>query len=118
MTKPKFCSSCGEAFSALNKAPAKRVFRADPQNPTATVQEEIEEEEFEMPNIDKLHVDISASKTFNIMPLKDLTNTNSEGLNDGYVRETDSTYSTESLAEDFLRDAGSSSRTNEQTQET
>ena len=118
MTKPKFCSSCGEAFSALNKAPAKRVFRADPRNPSATVQEEVKEEEFEMPNIDKLHVDISASKTFNIMPLKDLTNTNSEGLNDGYVRETDSTYSTESLAEDFLRDAGSSSRTNEQTQET
>ena len=46
----------------------------------------------------------------NLMPL--------EGHNDGYVREADPTYSAESLAEDFQRDAGSSSRTNEQTQET
>ena len=45
MSKPKFCSSCGEAFSALNKIPAKRVFRADPRNNAATIQEEVQEEE-------------------------------------------------------------------------
>ena len=118
MSKPKFCSSCGEAFSALNKIPAKRVFRADPSNSAATIQEEVEEEEFEMPNMDKLDVDIRASKTFNITSLKDLAGSNIEGMEDGYVREADTTYSEESLAEDFLRDAGSSSKTNEQTQET
>ena len=53
-TKPKFCSSCGKAFSALNKTPAKRVFKADPRNPVATIQEEVEEEEFEMPDMNKL----------------------------------------------------------------
>ena len=65
-TKPKFCSSCGEAFSALNKTPAKRVFKADPRNPIATIREEVEEEEFEMPNMDKLHIDINASRSFNV----------------------------------------------------
>ena len=45
LKKPKFCAGCGEAFSALNKAAAKRVFRTDPKNPVATIQEEVEEEE-------------------------------------------------------------------------
>jgi len=117
LKKPKFCAGCGEAFSALNKTPAKRVFKTDPQNPMATVQEEVEEEEFEMPDMDKLDVDIEASKSFQVTSLKDLAGTNLGG-HDGYVREADPTYSAESLAEDFRRDAGSSSRTNEQTQET
>ncbi len=118
MSKPKFCSSCGEAFSALNKIPAKRVFRADPRNNAATIQEEVQEEEFEMPNIDKLDVDIRASKTFDVISLKNLAGSNIEGMEDGYVREADTTYTEESLAQDFLRDAGSSSKANEQTQET
>ena len=116
-TKPKFCSSCGEAFSALNKTPAKRVFKADPRNPIATIREEVEEEEFEMPNMDKLDIDINASRLFNVTSLKDLAGSDQEGVSDGYVREADPTYSKESLAEDFMRDAGPS-RNHEQAQET
>ena len=118
LKKPKFCAGCGEAFSALNKTPAKRVFKTDPHNPVATIQEEVEEEEFEMPNIDRLDVEINASKSFKVTSFKDLAGTDLDGNDDGYVREADPTYSAESLAEDFQRDAGSSSRTNEQTQET
>ena len=116
-TKPKFCSSCGEAFSALNKTPAKRVFKADPRNPIATIREEVEEEEFEMPNMDKLDIDINASRLFNVTSLKDLAGSDQEGISDGYIREADPTYSKESLAEDFMRDAGPS-RNHEQAQET
>jgi|TARA_R110002020_G_scaffold475427_1_gene709967 hypothetical protein len=118
ITKPKFCAGCGEAFSALNTTPAKRIFRSDPQNPIATIQEEVEEEQFQMPNLDKLDIDIQSSKSFKVETLKDLAGTNIDGHNDGYVREADPTYSAESLAEDFLRDAGSASRNHEQTQET
>ena len=116
-TKPKFCSSCGEAFSALNKTPAKRVFKADPRNPVATIQEEVEEEEFEMPDMNKLDIDINASRSFNVISLKDLAGSDREGGGDGYIREADPTYSKESIAEDFMRDAGSS-RNHEQAQET
>ena len=116
-TKPKFCSSCGEAFSALNKTPAKRVFKTDPRNPVAMIREEVEEEEFEMPNMDKLHIDINASRSFNVTSLKDLAGSDQEGVSDGYIREADLTYSKESFAEDFMRDAGSS-RNHEQAQET
>ncbi len=117
LKKPKFCAGCGEAFSALNKAAAKRVFRTDPKNPVATIQEEVEEEEFEMPNMDKLDVDIRASQLFNIMSLKDLA-VGEKQQNDGYAREADPTYSKASFTEDFKRDAGSSSKNHEQTQET
>ena len=117
LKKPKFCTGCGEAFSALNKVPAKRVFKTDPQNPIATIQEEVEEEEFEMPTMDKLDVDIRASQLFNIMSLKDLA-VGEKHQDDGYVREADPTYSKASFTEDFKRDAGSSSKANEQTQET
>ena len=116
-TKPKFCSSCGEAFSALNKTPAKRVFKADPRNPVATIQEEVEEEEFEMPDMNKLDIDINASRSFNVISLKDLAGSDQEGVSDGYIREADPTYSKKSFAKDFMRDAGSS-RNHEQAQET
>jgi hypothetical protein len=94
------------------------VFRGVPRNSAATIQEEVEEEEYEVPNIDKLDVDIRASRGFNVTSFKDLAGSNVEGLEDDYVREADTTYSAQSLAEDFMRDAGSSSRVNEQTQET
>ena len=115
--KPKFCASCGEAFSSLNKTPAKRVFKADPRTPIATTQEEVEEEGFEMPNMSKLNVEIGESRSYNITPLDKLAGSNLEGHNDGYVRDADLTYSKESFAEDFMRDAGSS-RNHEQAQET
>ncbi len=117
MSKPKFCSSCGEAFSEFNKTPAKRVFRGVPRNSAATIQEEVEEEEYEVPNIDKLDVDIRASRGFNVTSFKDLAGSSVGGLEDDYVREEDTTYSAESLAEDFMRDAGSS-RNHEQAQKT
>jgi hypothetical protein len=116
-TKPKFCSSCGEAFSALNKTPAKRVFKTDPRNPVAMIREEVEEEEFEMPNMDKLDIDINASRSFNVTSLKDLAGSDQEGVSDGYIREADPTYSKESFAEDFMKDAGPS-RNHEQAQKT
>ena len=114
ITKPKFCAGCGEAFSALNTTPAKRIFKTDPGNPIATIQEEVDEEEFEIPNMDELDVDIQVSRSFQVTSLKDLS-MGQKQQSDGYVREADPTYSTESLAEDFLRDAGSASRTHEQT---
>ena len=70
-----------------------------------------------MPNMDKLDVDINASQLFNIVSLKDLA-VGDKQQNDGYVREADPTYSKKSFAEDFRRDAGSSSINHEQTQET
>ena len=118
MTKPQFCSSCGEGFSVVSKTPARRVFKADPQNPIATIQEEVEEEEFEMPNIDKLHYDIEASKQFNVVSLDKVAGTSDGVQDDSYVRETDPTYTTESFAEDFMRDAGSSRKNDAETQET
>ena len=105
-TKPKFCSSCGQAFSALNKTPARKVFK-----------EEVKEEGFEMPDMNKLDVDIHASRSFSVTSLKDLAGSDQEGVSDGYIREADPTYSKESFAEDFMRDAGSS-RNHEQAQET
>jgi hypothetical protein len=115
LKKPQFCAGCGEAFSALNKTPAQRVFKTDPKNPIATIQEEVEEEEFEMPNIDKLDIDIRASRSFNIVSLKNLA-VGEKQQDDGYVRETDPTYSKASFTEDFRRDAGSSSRNHEHHQ--
>ena len=115
--KPKFCSSCGEAFSALNKAPTKRVFKADPKNPVATIQEEVEEEVFEMPSINELDMDINTSRSFDITSFKDLAGSDKGLAGDGYIREADPTYSKESFAEDFMRDAGSS-RNHEQAQKT
>ena len=115
--KPKFCSSCGEAFLALNKTAAKRVFKADPKNPIATIQEEVEEEAFEMPNINKLEAEVDGSRLFNIAPMDKLVGSNPEGSRSDYRREADLSYSAVTLAEDFMRDAGSS-RNHEQAQET
>ena len=115
LKKPKFCAGCGESFSALAKTPAKRVFKTDPKNPVATVQEEVYEEEFEMPNIDGLDVEVYASKSFKVTSFKDLAGTDLGGSDDGYVREADPTYSAESLTEDFLRDAGSSRSSDAET---
>ena len=71
LEKPKFCASCGEAFTALNKAPAKRVFKASSQNPTVIAQEVVQEEEFEAPLIDKLDFEMSASTGFEITKIQD-----------------------------------------------
>ena len=113
--KPQFCASCGEAFSALNKTPAKKVFKANPKNPIATIQEEVEAEEFEVPDINELKVEIGESRLFNVVPMDKLVGSNTEGSRDDYRREADLSYSTETLAADFMRDAGSSRKTDAQT---
>ena len=115
LEKPKFCASCGEAFTALNKVPPKRVFKASNQNPTVMVQEVEEEEEFEAPLIEKLDFEMSASSGFQVTKIQDLVGTKQEGLDDGYVREADSSYSKDTIKEDFFRDAGSSKRTDVET---
>jgi hypothetical protein len=93
------------------------VFKADPKNPIATIQEEVEEEAFEMPNINKLEAEVDGSRLFNIAPMDKLVGSNPEGSRSDYRREADLSYSAETLAEDFMRDAGSS-RNHEQAQET
>jgi len=115
LEKPKFCASCGEAFTALNKVPAKRVFKASSQNPVVMTQEVVNEEEFEAPLIEKLDFEMSASSSFQVSKIQDLVGTQKEGLDDGYVRETDPSYSKDTIKEDFFRDAGSSKRTNVET---
>tara|TARA_R110000744_G_scaffold200407_1_gene319555 strand:- start:384 stop:782 length:399 start_codon:yes stop_codon:yes gene_type:complete len=115
--KPKFCSSCGKAFSGLAKAPTKKVFKSVPKNLVATIREEVEEEAFEMPSINKLDMEINTSRSFGITSFQDLARSDKGVAGDGYTREADPTYSKESFAEDFMRDAGSS-RNNEQSQET
>ena len=50
--------------------------------------------------------------------LDKLAGTSEATQGDGYVREADPTYSTESFAEDFRRDAGSSRKNDAETQET
>jgi len=115
LTKPQFCSSCGEAFAALSKVPAKRVFKVDPKNSLGTVQEEVEEEEFIPPDMEKLDFDLSDSTFSNVHKIQDLLGTANGKEQDGYVRESDTTYSTESIEKDFLKDAGSSRRPDAQT---
>tara|TARA_R110000751_G_scaffold103413_3_gene198689 strand:+ start:908 stop:1300 length:393 start_codon:yes stop_codon:yes gene_type:complete len=112
--KPKFCASCGEAFSVLNKTPVKRVLKANPKNPIATIQEEVEEEEFEMPSMNQLEVDVSESRLFNIVPMDKLAGSNVEGNKEDYRREPDLSYSEQTLAADFMRDAGSSRKNDAQ----
>ena len=115
LTKPQFCSSCGEAFAALSKVPAKRVFKVDPKNPVRTVQEEVEEEEFIPPSMEKLDFDLSGPSLGNVHKIENILGTANRKESDGYVRETDPTYSKESIKEDFLKDAGSSRPIDAQT---
>ena len=108
----------GGLLDALNKTPSKRVFKADPKNPVATIQEEVEEEVFEMPSINELDVDINAPLDHLALRLLKIWPVPNGGRTwRWYIREADPTYSKESFAEDFMRDAGSS-RNHEQAQET
>ncbi len=115
LAKPKFCASCGEAFTALNSVPAKRVFKPSPQNPAVIAQEVVDEEEFKAPLIDKLDFEMLSSSSFKVTKMQDLVGTQEKNLDDGYVREADPSYSKDSFEQDFLRDAGSSKRTNVET---
>ena len=116
LEKPKFCGSCGEPLTALGKFPAKRVFRSNPTNPTQMVQE-VEEEEFSLPNIDQLDFILEGKGKISdrIKKLENIIGTSIGYEDDGYVRETGPTYLPDSIEADFMRDAGSSRRTHDQT---
>ena len=117
LEKPKFCASCGKSFSVATHAPLGKVIPKKQTAPILNPPQEYEEEEetFEIPNIEKLHYDLQASRQFNVVQLDEIAGTNKEIQGDGYVRETDPTYSTESINEDFKRDAGSSRTSNAET---
>tara|TARA_R100000008_G_scaffold40778_2_gene23412 strand:+ start:780 stop:1184 length:405 start_codon:yes stop_codon:yes gene_type:complete len=118
LKKPQYCGGCGSAFASISKVPAKRVFKTAPNNPIAMVQEEVEEDEFQAPNMEKLDIElIGSSMPSNIHKIEDIVGKDSGGVSDdGYTRETDTTYSKDSIAADFLRDAGSSSRSTDNAQ--
>ena len=117
LEKPKFCASCGKSFSVATHAPLGKVIPKKQTAPLLNSPQEYEEEEetFEIPNIEKLQYHLEASQEFNAVPLGNIAGTNEGGESDGYVRETDPTYSTESINEDFKRDAGSSRTSNAET---
>lgn len=115
--KPKFCGSCGESFSSIGKATAKKVFKT--QNPPSIKQvidrEEDEEEEFIAPVINRLDFEMQGSDTMNSYKIQDIVGSHPNALEDGYEREKDTSYSKETITQDFLRDAGSSRRSNAET---
>jgi|TARA_R100001163_G_scaffold51609_1_gene39012 hypothetical protein len=115
--KPKFCGSCGESFSSIGKASAKKVFKT--QNPPSIKQvidrEEDEEEEFIAPVINRLDFEMQGSDTMNSYKIQDIVGSHPNALEDGYEREKDTSYSKETITQDFLRDAGSSRRSNAET---
>ena len=115
LTKPKFCKSCGKAFASAAKLPAKRVFRTNPVNPVQMVQEEEPEEEFEAPDISKLQFDLEGLSNVSVNKIQDIVATNSDQPEENYQREVDVSYSKETFAEDFLKDAGSNRRPNAET---
>mgnify|MGYP003117976437 CR=1 FL=1 len=115
--KPKFCGSCGESFSSIGKITAKKVFKT--QNSPSTKQvidrEEDAEEEFIAPAINHLDFEVQGSDTMNSYKIQDIVGSNPNALEDGYKREKDTSYSKETITQDFLRDAGSSRRSNAET---
>ena len=113
LDKPKFCASCGQPFTISSSTTPRKVSKPKLEDTKAEI-EEIEEE-FEIPNIEKLQYHLEASQEFNAVPLESIAGTNKGGESDGYVRETDPTYTAESLNEDFKRDAGSSRTTDAET---
>ncbi len=115
LEKPKFCASCGESFTVSASTTPRRITKVRPEKAFVEIEEE-QEEIFEAPEINKLQYDLNSSdKNFNITPLNQLAGTNQGGEGDGYTREADPTYTAESFAEDFRKDAGSSRRADAET---
>ena len=104
--KPKFCASCGQPFTISSSTTPSKILK--PKLGDVSAETEENEEGFEIPQIEKLQYHLEASQGFNVIPLGSIAGTNKGGESDDYVRETDPTYTTESLNEDFKRDAGSS----------
>jgi len=114
LSKPKFCGSCGESFSSLNKQVPKKVFKAAKVVKKAPIVhiEEDEEEEFIEPNIDSLAFELEGNRPDKRNTLEELLGTGGPESADGYQRDADPTYSPDSITEDFKRDAGTSRKPN------
>jgi|TARA_R110002051_G_scaffold46469_2_gene93071 hypothetical protein len=123
MSKPRFCASCGDSFAASGNTARgtaiskKQTAAGGPATP-APPRHEDEEEVFEVPDMDRLQYNLEISQDFNVVSLDKVAGTSQGTQSDGYIREADPTYSAESFADDFMRDAGSSRKNNAETQET
>ncbi len=113
LSKPKFCASCGKSFSLAASAPVKKNFK--PRTRTVEPQIEVEEEEFSIPDIDKLQVSIEASRFKNVSKIGDIMGSNTDSDEEGFRREVDSSYSLDTFEQDFMRDAGSSRKSDAKT---
>tara|TARA_R110000824_G_scaffold55069_5_gene151695 strand:- start:1516 stop:1899 length:384 start_codon:yes stop_codon:yes gene_type:complete len=112
LSKPKFCSGCGNSYTSVaNAAPIKKVFRPMSQ----VTEEEAEEEEYFSTNINKLDFEIQGEGRLRPQRLQDIAGSSPNNIDDGYQREVDSSYSKETIMQDFLKDAGSSRSNNGQT---
>ncbi len=114
LSKPKFCGSCGESFSSITKKAPKKVFKsvkAVKKTPIVEIEEE-EEEQFVQPDMDSLAFDLEQNRPDRRSTLEELLGTGGAEPVDSYQREADPTYSSDSITEDFKRDAGTSRRPN------
>ena len=114
LKKPQFCGSCGSAFASSGNIKAKKVFKTNPVLPD-DLRDEEEEEQFVEPNINKLDFEIEGNRGLSSYKLEEIAGSNPNGFDDGYQREVDPSYSKDTIAQDFLRDAGSSRRDNAET---
>jgi len=117
LKKPQFCASCGGSFTSMGKSEAKTVFKTKPVAKTIAIEAESKEEEeyFEEPNIGKLDFVLEGPSALNTHKIQDIVGSHPEGLGDGYQREVDTSYSKETITQDFLKDAGSSRPNNAET---
>ena len=92
LDKPKFCGSCGKLYT---KSTASTVDRNE---------EEDEEEGFST-NISSLEFEVNVNRK-NGDKLEDIIGSAAEG-EEQFVRGKDSSYSKDTIKEDFFKDAGS-----------
>ena len=114
LSKPKFCGSCGESFSSITKKAPKKVFKAAKvvkKTPIVEIEEE-EEEQFVEPNMDSLAFDLEQNRPDKRNTLEELLGTGGSEPVDNWQREADPTYYSDSIMEDFKRDAGASRKPN------
>ena len=92
LDKPKFCGSCGKLYT---KSTAQTIDRSE---------EEDEEEDYR-PSISSLEFELDLRKN-NGDKLEDIIGSAAEG-EVPFVRGRDSSYTKDTIEEDFLKDAGS-----------
>tara|TARA_Y100000361_G_C11156876_1_gene344696 strand:- start:2498 stop:2803 length:306 start_codon:yes stop_codon:yes gene_type:complete len=101
----------------MGKSEAKTVFKTKSatRSVVAEIEREDEEEYFEEPNIGKLDFVLEGPTALSSHKIQDIVGSHPNGLGDGYQREVDTSYSKETITQDFLKDAGSSRRNNAET---